>query len=306
MILVMVDTSTLEGVLRASQPVEEPSPPSPLDSLGALLRAVNPLARRNDVSSSLMGPTATRLANANAPFTTGAIAERGSAGVGDVAKDLGMYALGGLVGRGIGAGVSAAAPYLRRAAYASDSPVVRETLGGRHFGPANLSVVHPRDVPVVDARTAGPGTYFATPSSANSLRLRLPGDRSGEYGVPLSFMDRYRLAGSQGYAGPEDVAKTIDDLGIADDLPFNRSRQPLNEATFDDAVVQELLRRGFVGFDAGKGGFPTGEFTNWLVGAKDIRRLNPNLPALRLQSGPADVNSVPRLESILRRFIQPE
>jgi hypothetical protein len=162
--------------------------------------------------------------------------------------------------------------------------------------------MHPRDVPVVDARTAGPGTYFATPSSANSLRLRLPGDRSTEYGVPLSFMDRYKLASSQGYAGREDVAKAIDDLGIADELPFNRSIQPLNEATFDDSIVQDLLRKGFIGFDAGKNSFPSGEVTNWLVGANDIGRINRTLPQLRLQSGPADVDSIPRLESILRRF----
>lgn len=294
-----------------SQPVVQPPQPvaptrSPLNSMGTLLRAVNPLARRNDVSSSLMGPTATMLGADVAPFTTGAIAERGSAGLGDVAKDLGMYAVGGVAGKLIGSGIIAAVPYLRQAAYASNSPAVRETLGGRHFGPANLSVVHPRDVPVVDARTGGPGTYFATPSSANSLRLRLPGDRSGEYGVPLSFMDRVKLANSQGYAGPDDVAKAVSDLGLEGNLPLSQSRVPLNEAGFDNPIVQDLLRKGFVGFNPGKDGFPTGEFTNWLVGAKDIARINPRLPQLGLQSGPADVNSISRIESILRRLVPPQ
>jgi hypothetical protein len=289
----------------AQRPVEPT--PSPTNRFENLLRAVNPLARRNDVSSSLMGPTATTLANANAPFTTGAIAERGSAGLGDVAKDLGTYAVGGALGRlagaGINAGVRAASPYLRRAAYASNSPVVRDTLMGRHFGPANLSVIHPRDVPIVDARTIGPGTYFTnTDRAADSLRLRLPGDRSNEYGVPLSFMDRYKLASSQGYAGPDDVARAVSDLGLEGNLPLSQSRVPLNEAGFDNPIVQNLLNRGFVGFNQGKGGFPTGEFTNWLVGADDIARINSRLPQLGLQSGPADVNSIPRLESILRRF----
>jgi len=301
MIVGMSDLSYLPGV-SGSRPGSRPVEPTAPNFLGSLLRAANPLARRNDVSGSLMKPTATTLANANAPFTTGAIAERGSAGLGDVAKDLGMYAVGGAVGSGVGRAVQAAVPYLRRAAYASNSPAVQTTLANRHFGPENLSLMHPRDVPVVDARTAGPGTYFATPSSANSLRLRLPGDRSTEYGVPLSFMDRYKLASSQGYAGREDVAKAIDDLGIADELPFNRSIQPLNEATFDDSIVQDLLRKGFIGFDAGKNSFPSGEVTNWLVGANDIGRINRTLPQLRLQSGPADVDSIPRLESILRRF----
>ena len=86
-----------------------------------LLRAVNPLARRNDVSSSLMGPAATTLANANAPFTTGAIAERGNAGLGDVAKDLGMYAAGGLIGKAVGAGALAAGNYATKSNRLYDS-----------------------------------------------------------------------------------------------------------------------------------------------------------------------------------------
>lgn len=228
---------------------------------------------------------------------------RAGALAGDILLDPGWLVPGVGAAKGVATGVKVAGDIGRKAAYVSDNPVVRDTLMGRHFGPANLSVIHPRDVPIVDARTIGPGTHFAnTGGAADSLRLRLPGDRSGEYSVPLSFMDRYKLANSQGYAGPDDVARAVSDLNLEGNLPLSQSRVPLNEATFDDSIVQDLLRKGFVGFNQGKGGFPTGEFTNWLVGADDIARINPRLPQLGLQSGPADVNSIPRLESILRRF----
>jgi hypothetical protein len=228
--------------------------------------------------------------------------------------DAALLGAGGVAGAGVNAGARAvgnaitktAVPYLRKAAYASDSPAVRETLAGRHFGPENLSVLHPRDVPVVDARTGGPGTYFANGGGANSMRLRLPGDRSSEYSVPLSFMDRYKLANSQGYAGPDDVSKAISDLGIGDKLLPNQSIVPLNEMSIDSPLVKDLLRKGFVGFNQGKNSFPTGEFTNWLVGANDIGRINSKLPQLGLRSGQADINAIPRLESILRKFFPAE
>lgn len=237
----------------------------------------------------------------------GASAVRGGATALDLLTGVAAGGVGG-VGRGAATNIPLAAPYLRQAAYVSDSPVVRDTLMGRHFGPTNLSVIHPRNVPIVDARTAGPGTYFTnTDSAAHSLRLRLPGDRSGEYSAPLSFMDRYKLANSRGYAGPDDVMESVKNLGLEGNFPdVTHGYQggiPLSGAEFDNPIVENLLRKGFVGFEGGKGyGFPTGEFTNWLVGADDIARINPRLPQLGLQSGPADVNSIPRIESILRRI----
>jgi len=177
--------------------VPPPPPPDILESLGALLRAANPLARRNDVSGSLMKPTAVTLANANAPFTTGAIAERGSAGLGDVAKDLGMYAVGGAVGKGVQAGSQLAGRvaklpadtrqlYLNslmgRLYHGSKDGGLPATLGNRGPQPKNWFQA---DTFLTTSRPLA-GTYAG---DANSLyRARVPLDVAED----MNVMDLYR------------------------------------------------------------------------------------------------------------------
>jgi hypothetical protein len=125
MLVGMVDTSTLEGVLRASarrrQPVAEP--PNQTRTRGNdrggfsnFVRNVNPFAMMGAVNSSLVRPTGERAAQGYFPETF----EAEDPGVREAAMDLGMNAAGGLaggvVGRGVGAGLKGAAPLFDDAA----------------------------------------------------------------------------------------------------------------------------------------------------------------------------------------------
>ena len=92
----------------SSPPVEPPSAGF-LDVIKNLFSAANPLTLRNNVNESYWGNVARDQANVYAPFTTGAVADTGSAGFGDVAKDLGLLAVGGAAGKLIGTGVGVAA-----------------------------------------------------------------------------------------------------------------------------------------------------------------------------------------------------
>jgi len=83
--------------------------PGFLETLGNLVGAANPLSNYRNVGESTIGLGVGRdQANVYAPQTTGAIADTGSAGLGDVAKDLGLMAVGGVAGKAIGAGLGMA------------------------------------------------------------------------------------------------------------------------------------------------------------------------------------------------------
>jgi len=295
MIVGMSDVSYLPGV-SGSRPGSRPVEPTAPNFLGALLRAVNPLARRNDVSGSLMGPTATTLANANAPFTTGAIAERGSAGLGDVAKDLGMYAVGGAAGAGIGRGIQAAIPVARTAmgttartlsgnpALSPGARNVMELINARHASPStNLGsqLSHPRDVPVLKGRDKGPGFYYDTnrPRGMDMTYedvLRQYGDNF--YMPKMSFSDMMRIGRSRGMADP------FDDLKLG-------SSSELSRMDYDNPVIQDALGEGFTGIRG---------WTNWLVGNPDRVGGLPNLGVRPVT--PADDATYPGLEAMLRRI----
>lgn len=276
-----------------------PSPPKPsnlLESLGALLRAANPLARRNDVSSSFMGPTAKTLANANAPFTTGAIADRGSAGLGDVVKDLGMYAAGGALGAGVGAGIRAAVPVARTAIGTTArtlannerlSPGVRnvmELVNARHASPnPNLggSLRNPADVPVSSGRDFGPGFYYEAGRPLDSVVPYT--DLLAKYGDNF-YMPKMSPTQMLAIARSRGGADLRQDLGIEG---VNRvSQMPIT-----DPLFRKAMEEGFTGV---KGR------TSWLVGNPERVGGLPNIGVRPVTA--ADDATYPQLESLLRRL----
>jgi hypothetical protein len=175
-------------------------------------------------------------------------------------------------------GIGAAALGGRAVADVLTNPVVRQTLGGVHRGPANMQVINPRDVPEVSGRAIGPG-FYATPQATEQANIgqsiwggdKLPGDRSNLYRMSGSLSNLAKLARSKGYATYDDMQRAIREVS-----PGANYR----EMTVDNPVIRKLQQEGFVGYAPTGFGPSSPEFTNWLVGARDIGRVNSELPVL--------------------------
>jgi hypothetical protein len=209
------------------------------------------------------------------PKSSGAISQ----GRAPTRKELGTDAAFLAGGLGLGFGVRAGINALRKA---SANPAVQQTLLGTHRGASDLKLRHPRDVANTDGQTIGPGTYLS--DVGDIYGNRLSGDRSALYNIKMSPLDRIRLSRSQGYAGYDDVAQALAEAGMGEITDSRQIASMLNDMPWDAPVIQDLLRKGYIGFNPGQGrGFSSGEFTNWLVGATDVGKINRSLPSLSLQ-----------------------
>jgi len=175
-----------------------------------------------------MGNVARGQANVYAPFTTGAVADTGSAGFGDVAKDLGLLAAGGAAGKLIGAGIGAASTV------GGMSPAARQaylnSISGRlYHGTLNRNKFD------VDP-TAGPGSdnffdadFFATTSKklaetpgygkGTSQRVTMPLDTAKN----LNVLDLYPGAPSVRDQFPR-IADDLQRLGMGGDISVQGTR----------------------------------------------------------------------------------
>lgn len=215
------------------------------------------------------------------PNTIAGINETGAPRASDVLTDAAFAGIGGALGAGAGKLVGIGLNTLRRA---NMSPAVQQTSLGTHRGAADLRLKHPRDVGGPDGQTIGPGTYLSDQAGGYPAYTRLGGDRSALYEIKMSPLDRIRLSRSQGYAGYDDVAQALAEAGMGEITNPGEINLMLNDMPWDSPVIQDLLRKGYIGFNPGKGkGFTTGEFTNWLVGATDVGKINRSLPSLSLQ-----------------------
>ena len=292
----------------SSPPVEPPSAGF-LDVIKNLFSAANPLTLRNNVNESYWGNVARDQANVYAPFTTGAVADTGSAGFGDVAKDLGLLAVGGAAGKLIGAGIGVAAKVAQGAhalrasgmrglpAYATAAgnlPAAMSVAGkradeiieeggpmqaallrylGRHRSTNPLlgkSLIHPKDVLVSSGRRVGPGTYLAqTPSASDST---FAGFGPNIYRFNMGPSVWANTAKSKGY---------IDERGLKDlGLKFGEynTLTPDTGTLWSDGAIQKLRGQGYLGFKHGEA------FTDWNLGVEaglGLKRMgtsnNPNL-----------------------------
>lgn len=267
----------------------EPPKPSFLDVIGNLLNAANPLANMARVGSSTTLPIGKNLAEPYFPFTFGSE----DPGLGDVAKDVGLLAAGGVAGKLIGSGIGQLSNIYR-------NPTVQTTLSSMHRGPAGMRTIHPRDVPSVSGRSIGPGTYLS--DIGDAWTGVLSGARDAIYRVTPSPMAMAKLARSRGYADANDMWRSMKEVGMEGAETLSNFPGLLNNLPFDSPAVQNLLRQGFIGyqpkFTSAWGTPPTGELTNWLVGARDIARVNPNLPTLGL----TDVTRLTALQNQLNRL----
>lgn len=127
----------------------------------------------------------------------------------------------------------------------------------RHRSTENISdVMHPRDVPVSSGRLYGPGTYFAqTPEDSQRLF-------SG-FGENVYKMN-------QGLGG---ALKTMTGKGYLD-ISDPKAQAVLN-SQWDDQVIQDLIKEGFIGLRHGNA------LTNWLVGT-------PGGPTLKMAKDAAE------------------
>ena len=215
------------------------------------------------------------------PNTIAGINETGTPRASDVLTDAAGYAIGGAVGAGAGKLIGSGLNALNRA---NASPAVRQTLLGTHRGAADLKLRHPRDVGGADGQTIGPGTYLSDQVGGYPAYARLGGDRSSLYNIKMSPLDRIRLSRSRGYAGYDDVAEALAEAGMGEITDSRQITSMLNDMPWDSPVIQDLLRKGYIGFNPSQGrAFTTGEFTNWLIGATDIGKVNRSLPSLSLQ-----------------------
>jgi hypothetical protein len=132
--------------------------------------------------------------------------------------------------------------------------------------------IHPVNVPVDNARAYGPGTYFAqTPEVSESL---FKGFGPNVYKMDSNLKNILRTLTSKGYLDINDPRAT-----------------PVMTSQWNDAAVQDLLRKGYIGLRHGDA------LTNWLVGTPDGPGLKRITDSLKI----ADQKS---LEEILLNLIK--
>ena len=216
--------------------------PGFLDTLGNLVGAANPLSNYRDVGESTIGLGVGRdQANVYAPQTTGAIAEGGSAGLGDVAKDLAIAAGLGVAGKVAGAGIGAASAISRMSPAAKQAYL--NSISGRLYHGTRSSEKFDVDP------TAGQigdnffdANFFATTSKklaetpgygqGSSHRVRMPFDTAKN----LNVLDLYPGAPSVRDQFPR-IADDLQGLGLGGDI----SVQGTKAGTKDLGALQRGL-----------------------------------------------------------------
>jgi hypothetical protein len=269
--------------MRQTEPAE--FQPSFLGTLGQLLGS-----RSDAVPGIATDPYRTAYAY-SLPGSFGADVVRGSTDLSpgqDRALEYGALAgdllMPSLLGTGL---VSDAAKIFR-------NPNVVETLGALHRGPSGLRPRHPRDVEMVSGNAIGPG-FYVTPRDTERAGIgslvwgggNLPGDRSSLYRMSGSIGDLAKIAKSRGYATYDDMQRAIREIAPGSSV---------RDMTVDNPVVRKLQQEGFIGYAPTGFGPSSPEFTNWLVGARDIGRINPSLPSL----GVRDVTRLTAMQNALQ------